>query len=154
MRILRWLATVTLAIGTPIAFAFLLATLFGAFRNPNPSAPTWEGESTPTYFGEILLFTSVALWIAAPLILKDKKVGAWVRYGLLSPIFGGIFVAILSVPTLLLHYHIFALVILGFFIAISIPFGLLVGFLNFLIWRTPKHEEAEDAPSNGDKRSV
>jgi len=145
MRILRWLATITLAIGTPIAFTFLLAALFGAFRNPQPSTPVWEGESTPTYFGGILLFTSVAIWCAAPSILKDKKVGAWLRYGLLSPIFGGIFVAILSIPTLLVHFHIFALIILGLFMVICIPVGILVGFLNFLIWRLPKDEDAEQA---------
>jgi len=144
MRIIRWLATILIAVATPLGFAFLLAMFFGADGNATPRAWPDDGNSTPTFFGEITIITSILIWCIAPIILKRKNLGAWLRYGIFSPIFGGIFVAVLTVPTLLIHFHIFAFVILGFIITISIPVGLLVGYVMFFIWRSPDPTEIEE----------
>ena len=142
---IRWLATILIAIATPLVFAFLLAVSAGADGTSIPREFPDEGNAIYSYFGEITIFTSLVIWCIAPIILKNRGLGFWLLYGVLSPIFGGIFVAVLTVPSLLIHFHVLAFIILGFIIAISIPVGLFVGFLMFLIWRSPKAEVIEEA---------
>ena len=133
MRTAKWLGTIAIGTGVPLL-------ILRAFPRATPAA----GTTGSGYLDALMVFTSLAIWLSAPAILRGRSIGAWIAYGLLSPIVGGVVVALLSVPSLIIHFHIIALLILAVIIALSLPIGSLVGLAMYGIWRDPKLRKPND----------